>query len=660
MILGTYGTGPWQITLNIAEVNTTALTFAAVSFSDGPAGYAVGWQQLAEANNSGAELWEYSDLSYQQFSYPQSGLAIQGDTSYDIAGQGNAQGLTVIADALVGDSVSPFIDPDYTGASVSTVSNSDTISTGLGTYNGGNGAVVIACISSETYNNGFANVTSVTGGGFTWQLRKKYQDPRSNCGQSMEIWYAIVPPGSGTEDYVNVTWDKQVDDGDIIVSSWGGVNQSQPFTLSGAASSNNNGGTPDSYLPTISFSGGFTIVSNNGGIPSGSLLNYYIVPSYRAAQYQGEITIPIHDIGGVGGLDFNDVNPNTGNAIYINTFDVNGGDNTSYLTQLVGNHTHLTFTQGNYHITYDCTDQAWQYSANYGGGGGPEIYHDPTYEGAPANSISIISTSGVAFNSTDSVAISVSVVGAPPTQVSHVYLPVNGSTWTGYGDDGMGHTWFYVGQPADVSGNPPQAGWKFLDDNGTVCTLRNDPVWFSGGAPSPYPNGAGWLCVVDRIVTFNDNNPSVTFFEQTPVSFTINSADLAGLGSIGGSQWGAANGTSGFTVTQSVNWIYNGVYGTLNNYTGIDAIYNTTGITNDNGYICNVIWGSGSSISSGLAKVGYNNYNHQVLIESIDPNDPNFLNNDTNGNLGTIFAGTFNFPATFTLLEPIDNKGGWC
>lgn len=404
MTLGTYGTGPWQITLNIAESNTTAFTFAAVPFSENDsAGFAVGWNQVGEANNSGAELWQYTDVSYQQFSTPQSNLSLIGDASADITNMGNAIGLTVIADALVGDGgASPYIDVNYTSPFVNTTSNSTTIDVGFGVYNNNNGAVVVACISSETFNNGHANVTSVTGGGYTWQLRKKYQDPRSNCGQSIEIWYTIVPPGSGTEDYINVTWDRQIDDANIVASSWGGVNQSQPFTTSGAVASNDNGGTPDVYdnLPTITITGGFSIVPMNApGIGS-----YYLVDQYRPATNNGEITIPTHTGG--NGLDFNSVNENSGNAIYINKYDSMGNDNSTYLNQLVGNHTHLTFTQGGYHITFDCTAQAWQNT----GYSGNEVYHDPTFEGAPQNSMTIITTSGVAFNNIDPVSISIQII----------------------------------------------------------------------------------------------------------------------------------------------------------------------------------------------------------------------------------------------------------
>ena len=154
---------------------------------------------------------------------------------------------------------------------------------------------------------------------------------------------------------------------------------------------------------SIVFTNGFSI-TQGGNVPPG-IGSYYLVNNYTAAMNASWITIPEHDNSGPS-LDFNIVNENTGNAIYINKFDSNNNDNSTYLSQLIGNHTHLTFTQGNYHITFDCTNQAWE----TGGYSGNQVYHDPTYENAPQNSITIVSTSGVAFNDVDPVEISIQVI----------------------------------------------------------------------------------------------------------------------------------------------------------------------------------------------------------------------------------------------------------
>lgn len=154
---------------------------------------------------------------------------------------------------------------------------------------------------------------------------------------------------------------------------------------------------------SIVFTNGFSI-TQGGNVPPG-IGNYYIIPNYMPANNGGWITIPYHD-NGTWTLDFNLVNENTGNAIYINKYDSNNNDNSAYLTQLIGNHTHLTFTQGSYHITFDCTNQAWESSGGLTG----QVYHDPLYENAPQNSITIVSTSGVAFNDVDPVEISIQII----------------------------------------------------------------------------------------------------------------------------------------------------------------------------------------------------------------------------------------------------------
>ena len=224
-----YGTGPWQITMNIAESNTMALAFAAIPF-DNNVGSAVDWNPL-EQYTEYSNLQEVQSVSYNPYESPQSNLNVVGTTSWAITG--DDQGLTVIADALVGASSSPnFARGPFRGAS----HNTNVLST---FFNCPNDGLTVACISSEGGVNSTARtVTSVTGGGYTWQLRKRYIDPNSNCGQAMEVWYAITTiEGSG---YINVTFSDNIDAAVCIASSWELVNLSQPWTTSGASTSNNN------------------------------------------------------------------------------------------------------------------------------------------------------------------------------------------------------------------------------------------------------------------------------------------------------------------------------------------------------------------------------------------------------------------------------------
>ena len=153
-------------------------------------------------------------------------------------------------------------------------------------------------------------------------------------------------------------------------------------------------------------------------------------------------------------------------------------------------------------------------------------------------------------------------------------------------------------------------------------------------------------------------------------SFTITSADILGSGQaiyqdttpIG------TNGRDGFQNTAAQGGFYEGYYAnnldpalvtTITNY--VTAI----GIspTNSQGYVYNVTWGAGSSIASGLVKLGYYNgggnpNNSYIDIQTIDPTDTAWQTD--NSNSGTSLVGTFLFPATFTIYTPLTDKNGWC
>ena len=147
--------------------------------------------------------------------------------------------------------------------------------------------------------------------------------------------------------------------------------------------------------------------------------------------------------------------------------------------------------------------------------------------------------------------------------------------------------------------------------------------------------------------------------------FTVNASDLTGGGAIYQNTIAlGANGTEGFENTASENWLGEGWYGynlTPEAITKFDAAMTSAGIdpTNTTGYVWLATWGTGSSISFGLVKIGYRNGDYALMdIQTIDPSDNNWENN--NSNSGTSLVGTFKFPATFTIYSPLTNKGNWC
>ena len=97
---------------------------------------------------------------------------------------------------------------------------------------------------------------------------------------------------------------------------------------------------------------------------------------------------------------------------------------------------------------------------------------------------------------------------------THVYDGEPGTLWNGY--DGN-----YLQVGPSQGGPAPDAGWYFVDECGTIRQLLNDTLWFSGGSPSPFPNGTGWLCVADGPFILTSGTTSLTLYETIPtVTFT--------------------------------------------------------------------------------------------------------------------------------------------
>jgi hypothetical protein len=157
---------------------------------------------------------------------------------------------------------------------------------------------------------------------------------------------------------------------------------------------------------------------------------------------------------------------------------------------------------------------------------------------------------------------------------------------------------------------------------------------------------------------------------QHPLGFTITSADILGSGypiyqdttPLG------TGGRDGFQNTAAQNQLYEGYYANNLDPALVTAISNyvtALGIdpTNSQGYVYTVSWGAGSTIVSGLVKLGFYNGNGDttqsyVDIQTIDPTDTNWQTN--NSSAGTSLVGTFLFPATFTIYLPLTDKNGWC
>jgi hypothetical protein len=147
-------------------------------------------------------------------------------------------------------------------------------------------------------------------------------------------------------------------------------------------------------------------------------------------------------------------------------------------------------------------------------------------------------------------------------------------------------------------------------------------------------------------------------------SFTITSSDFSNGNDIDTDTTPlGVDGTSGFTNTASQNSLYDGYYGinlSGTSLSGLTTAYNSLGLDLNNsvGRLWYVTWGPGSSIPSGIVKFGAYNNGENFDIQTIDTSDTNYLT--PNNADGTSLVGTFLFPATFTIYEPLTDKDGWC
>ena len=147
-------------------------------------------------------------------------------------------------------------------------------------------------------------------------------------------------------------------------------------------------------------------------------------------------------------------------------------------------------------------------------------------------------------------------------------------------------------------------------------------------------------------------------------SFTITSSDFTFGGDINTDTTPlGVDGVDGFENTASQGNLYEGYYGTGlsgTSLSGLTTAYNSLGLDLNNsvGRLWYVTWGPGSSIPSGIVKFGAYNNGENFEIQTIDTSDTNYLT--PNNADGTSLVGTFLFPATFTIYEPLTDKDGWC
>jgi hypothetical protein len=155
-------------------------------------------------------------------------------------------------------------------------------------------------------------------------------------------------------------------------------------------------------------------------------------------------------------------------------------------------------------------------------------------------------------------------------------------------------------------------------------------------------------------------------------SFSLSSLDFNY--SYGGT-YISPNGNTGFTTTGQSGpgeavWtpllsLNNG--GNPAKLAEIRAYWASNGLNvNSNAYMFNVTWGAGSTLASGVVIMRfYDNGNNDTYLDMgvVDTSNPIWQTSGTNYFNGPIYtlAGTWNLPATFTIITPnIVNGNNWC
>jgi len=155
-------------------------------------------------------------------------------------------------------------------------------------------------------------------------------------------------------------------------------------------------------------------------------------------------------------------------------------------------------------------------------------------------------------------------------------------------------------------------------------------------------------------------------------SFSLSSSDFSN--SYAGSGV-TANGNTGFTTTGQYGpgeACYGAVLsldqgGNPAALANLRAFWSANGLNvNTNAYMFNVNWGPSSTLASGVAILeffDYGNNDAYLNMGVVDTSNPIWQTSGTNYYNGPIYtlAGTWNLPATFTLITPlIVNGSNWC
>ena len=162
------------------------------------------------------------------------------------------------------------------------------------------------------------------------------------------------------------------------------------------------------------------------------------------------------------------------------------------------------------------------------------------------------------------------------------------------------------------------------------------------------------------------------YWNSYGLGFTLNSTDFVtyNLGT-----YITANSTLGFVTSNSNTGPGQSFYGprlnlneggNLTKLNEIRAYYVNNGLTPGAVYMFNVTWGPGSTLNSGVAVVQFydgGDNNNYIYFGVVDTSNPIWQTPNTGYFQNPIktLAGTFNLPATFSIIKPlIPEYNDWC
>jgi hypothetical protein len=156
--------------------------------------------------------------------------------------------------------------------------------------------IIIVIVANETTTSGaFRPVSSVSGGGLTWALRKQLQwnaGSHTNAN-NLEVWWAHAPTALSAVTITVAVSGGSVDDGTIDVFAVHGADTTTPFDPNGSLPASNTGTASDPSVASVSTSAGNSF-----------LFSVYATPHPGAADAPNTGFTKIANFTNGGGTDY--------------------------------------------------------------------------------------------------------------------------------------------------------------------------------------------------------------------------------------------------------------------------------------------------------------------------------------------------------------------